>query len=687
MVDQGSRADIMYPNLFKGLNLKLEDLTAYDSPLISFEGKAVIPKGQIRLPVQSSPEVVDVDFIMVKFPSGGLIEEIIGSQSMARQCITAGTLHQTEQESSASVEGGGDSAATSGEGGTSRVFEKEYGWLAPDTLGFGGLGENGLCHSYRELLFKVMPFGLKNARATYQRMMTRMFEPQLGKAIEVYVDDMVVKSKMVSKHILELSDTFHPLRRYKLRLNASKCSFGVRSGKFLGYMVTHRGIEVNPAQVKRPVYYVSKSLHKIEVHYLPLEKAILVVVHATRKLPHYFQSHMVVVLTQLPLKSVLRSAGYMGRITKWGTILGVFDIKYMPHTSMKGQMLADLVAEFAEPSLEDNAKGLDMDEKSVGMISCKEPATWKVYVDRAVNQRGSGVGLVLVSPEGLTFKKSLRLGFSATNDEAKYEALLVEMNMVQKMGRKSVQMFSDSQLVVGQVETTLEARDPRMQEYLARASCIKGSVEVTQEEGLWHMELLFRDIGGPTCREKYKTMRESATSVRAGNRRWLLVGTNYFTKWVEAEPLSNIKDVDAKKSTRETPFSMTYGAEAIIPLKTGFPTLKTSSFILSSNDSLLEKSLDLVEERRENAMVQLAYYQQKLKQGYDSHVKLRLLAIGDLVLRKVMGTAKNPAWGKLGPNWEGSYRITLVAGIGAYYLADLDEKAIQCSWNISSSFT
>ena len=75
-------------------------------------------------------------------------------------------------------------------------------------------------------------------------------------------------------------------------------------------------------------------------------------------------------------------------------------------------------------------------------------------------------------------------------------------------------------------------------------------------------------------------------------------------------------------------------------------------------------------------MVQLAYYQYKLKQGYDTNVKLMPLAPGDLVLRKVLGTTKNPALGKLGPNWEGPYRITSVAGIGVYYLEDLDEKIV-----------
>ena len=252
--------------------------------------------------------------------------------------------------------------------------------------------------------YKVMPFDLKNLGSTYQRMMTRMFESLLGKNIEVYIDYMVVESKAVSEHVGDLGDIFEILRKHKLRLNASKCSFGVGSGKFLGYIFTHRGIEVNPNQVKainslqppwnpkevqkligmtaalnrfisrsadkcrlffqllnkwkgfewtekcasdfqqlkeylsylsimfrlevdevlfayiaitshtvsfvliqvdngmqRPVYYVSKSLHEAKVHYLPVEKAILAMVHATHKLSHYFQSHTVVILTQLPL--------------------------------------------------------------------------------------------------------------------------------------------------------------------------------------------------------------------------------------------------------------------------------------------------------------------------------------------------------------------------------------------------
>ena len=198
-----------------------------------------------------------------------------------------------------------------------------------------------------------------------------------------------------------------------------------------------------------------------------MEKAILAVVHTTRKLAHYFLTHTVVVLTQLPLRALLQSAVYTGRDAKWGTILGIFYIKYMLCTSVKGQVLADLVAEFAKAPYKSKIKAQRMDGKSVGSIIPQEPLHWKVYVDGVANQRGSRVELVLVLLKKLTIEKSLRLGFSATNIEAEYEALLEGISMVQRIGGKVVKMFSESRLVIGQVKGELEARDERMQWYLS----------------------------------------------------------------------------------------------------------------------------------------------------------------------------------------------------------------------------
>ena len=144
----------------------------------------------------------------------------------------------------------------------------------------------------------------------------------------------------------------------------------------------------------------------------------------------------------------------------------------MPRNSIKGQVLADLVTEFAKCPEEMDVENHNMGKRPVGVISVQCPMLWELYVDGAANQRGSGVGLVLVSQKKITIEKSLRLSFLTTNNEAEYEALLMGMAMVQKMGGKAVKVFSYSKLVVGQVRGDLEACDPRMQEYLCQMRSI-----------------------------------------------------------------------------------------------------------------------------------------------------------------------------------------------------------------------
>ena len=149
----------------------------------------------------------------------------------------------------------------------------------------------------------------------------------------------------------------------------------------------------------------------------------------------------------------------------------------MPRTSIKGQVLADLVAEFTEPPIEELEAVGDMDEKLVGTVSQYRLPTWEVYVDGALNQKGSGVGLVLISPKKVIIEKYLRLDFSTMNNEAKYEALLIRMAMVQRMGGKSIKLFSDSRLVVGQVKGEFEAKDKRMQGYLSQVKCLQSKFD------------------------------------------------------------------------------------------------------------------------------------------------------------------------------------------------------------------
>ena len=145
----------------------------------------------------------------------------------------------------------------------------------------------------------------------------------------------------------------------------------------------------------------------------------------------------------------------------------------MPRTSIKGQVLADLVAEFTKPEIEELLSNGNMDEKLVGTVSQYGLPTWEVYVDGVSNQKGSGVGLVLMSPEKVVIEKFLRLDFLATNNEAEYETLLKGMTMVQRMGGKSIKLFSDSRLVVSQVKGEFEAKYERMQGYLNQVKCMQ----------------------------------------------------------------------------------------------------------------------------------------------------------------------------------------------------------------------
>ena len=133
-------------------------------------------------------------------------------------------------------------------------------------------------------------------------------------------------------------------------------------------------------RVQKPVYYISKSLQKIETHYLPLEKVVLAIVHARRKLLHYFQAHTMMVLTQLPLQALLKKLDYKGRIAKWGTMLRAYDVKYMPHTIIKGKVLADFVAEFTKGIVE-------KEEETLGVMvtSAIVVLPWEVYIDGAFN--------------------------------------------------------------------------------------------------------------------------------------------------------------------------------------------------------------------------------------------------------------------------------------------------------------
>ncbi|CAL8995976.1 unnamed protein product [Prunus brigantina] len=396
--------------------------------------------------------------------------------------------------------------------------------------------------------YKVMPFGLKNAGATYQRLVNSIFAPLIGNTMEVYVDDMLVKSRTTDQHIPNLSAVFTILKQYKMRLNPTKCAFGVASGKFLGFMISQRGIEANPEKIQaildmaipktvkdiqsltgrvaaltrfiskatdrcapffkalkgskrsitwtaecdkafnelkeymsrapllstpepgdtlmvylsisatavssvliqtkegaeHPVHYVSKALQDAEARYSDIEKLAFALVVSARRLRPYFQAHTIHVLTNHPLRQVLQKPETSGRLVKWAIELGEFDIHYKPRPATKGQAI----------HIAGN-----------GTLDLTQPL-WTLYVDGSSNAQGCGAGLVLISPDKVVLEYALRFKFHASNNEAEYEALLAGLRLAKEMGARQIQIFSDSQLVVHQVNQDFTAKDVSMTAYL-----------------------------------------------------------------------------------------------------------------------------------------------------------------------------------------------------------------------------
>ncbi|XP_028120271.1 uncharacterized protein LOC114317717 [Camellia sinensis] len=275
--------------------------------------------------------------------------------------------------------------------------------------------------------YKVMSFGLKNAGATYQRMITRMFKDQLGKTMEAYIDDM-------------------------LRLNALKCAFGVGTGKFLGYMVTHRGIEVNSDQIK--------AIQDLEVPTKAKELQKLAEIAAAL---NWFIS-----------KSSNRMKPFFQLLRKRVAFEWSCDCT---------EALQRLKRYLSTPPL------LSTPEPGEELYLYLAVSNHALYVDGSSNNRGSGAGVVLISPEGFIWEQALMLGWKASNNEAEYEALLAGLRSAKHFSAEQLLVFSDSQLVVNQLSGVYETRDERMamdkNSHADALACLGSSVDTKDVRKFW----------------------------------------------------------------------------------------------------------------------------------------------------------------------------------------------------------
>nr|KYP38666.1 Transposon Ty3-I Gag-Pol polyprotein [Cajanus cajan] len=638
----------------------------------------------------------------------------------------------------------------------------------------------------------------------YSGLMDKIFRHQIGNCLEVYVDDMVIKSNSAANHLEDLHSIFDEVRRHSMRLNPAKCTFGVAGGKFLGFMLSKRGIEANPdkcqaiinMQSPRNVKEVQRlagriaSLAHAETRYQHLEKTVLALVHTARRLQHYFQSHRVLVRTDSPITKVLRKPELAGRMVAWSVELSQFDIRFEPRGPIKAQSLADFLNEFTPQAL------------PVSHL-------WTLHVDGSSNQQGSGAGIILEGPNKVVIEQSLRFDFKASNNQAEYEALLAGLRLAKDLGIPRVQCFEDIQIKHTPRELNMKADQlarlasskkvshlcSMIQQELPQPSIVQTEcLQVQQETPNWMTGIIEYLVTGslpinPLEAKKMRTIaarytliagelykrgfsspllkclapdqaqyvireiHEGICGTHSGGRTLAtkVVRAGYYwptlvadcSKFVQQcnpcqqhgplmhqppeglrikhkmtsveHPQTNGQAEAANKvilkelkrrlgqakgtwpehlpeilwayrctpqsSTKETPFRLTYGTDAMIPVEVGEPSLRRTLFNEQTNDEALSVESDLVQEARDQALINMEACRTRLLRKHQSKVKPRGFQPGDLVWRVTGEARRDKVQGKLAPNWDGPYRIMHNLQNGAYKLEELTGKAIPRTWN------
>nr|GEZ38019.1 reverse transcriptase domain-containing protein [Tanacetum cinerariifolium] len=552
--------------------------------------------------------------------------------------------------------------------------------------------------------YTKMPFGLKNAGATYQRLVDKASDSQIGRNIEVYVDDLVVKSYTEAEMLRDIDETFRTLRKINMKLNPKKCTFGTAEGVFLGYVVTSEGIKLCPDKTT--------------------------------------------VVLQLPFPRTIKEVQSLNwKLTR------EHNITYRPRTSVKGQILADFLTEMSD----ENPPAAPVVETQ------QEP--WTLFTDGSSCVDGSGAGLILTNPKGIEFTYALRFQFAASNNEAEYEALIAGLRIAAQMRVQNVHVSVDSKLVANQVLGTYVAKEENMINYLDKFKRLvngftnfsisqvprsknkkayalskiastsfahlskqvlveilteksikeKEVTTVVEEDGLTWMTPIVEYLKEGTLpgnRNEARKLRikaryygllhemieaKAVPTIIGGQSNGLVERANRSLgegikahlgegnkNWVEKLPhVLWAHRTMIKSSHGNTPFSLTYGTEAVIPAEIEMPTYRTTAVDVVYNDGELRLNLDLLKERRERAAIREAKAKLKMTKYYNAQVRGVTFRLGDFVYRD-NDASHAVAVGKLGPEWEGPYEVTEALGDGAYKLRSKNGTILPRTWNIAN---
>ncbi|GMH21490.1 hypothetical protein Nepgr_023332 [Nepenthes gracilis] len=384
-----------------------------------------------------------------------------------------------------------------------------------------------------------------------------MFEKHIGRNIEVYVDDMLAKSRVTGDHIRDLEESFEVLRQHQMKLNPAKCVFEVATRNFLGFIVSQQGIEANPEKIKaltdmappRNVKVVQRLIERLASlsrflamsgdKYQPFFKALRGTKsngfqwtadcqYALNELKQYLASPsllaspkdgeelcLYLAVSEVSLSSVLvrqesdiqQPVYYVSKIltgpeTRYPETFKKLVIfaarKLRPRPAIKAQALADFIVETSTPIHEEQPA--ENEEQP------DEVPEWTLH-------GGSGAGVILTAPDGFEIKYSLKLDFPATNNVAEYKALLAGLRLAKECSAKRLAVHSDSELIVNQINGGFEANNPSLARYLAKArEAIQGFskltlIHVPRTEN-WKVDQLARAAAAENSEQYSRDMRE-----------------------------------------------------------------------------------------------------------------------------------------------------------------------------------
>ncbi|KAK3023914.1 hypothetical protein RJ639_043457 [Escallonia herrerae] len=415
--------------------------------------------------------------------------------------------------------------------------------------------------------------------------------------------------------------------------------------------------------IQKPIYYVSKVLQDVETRYPKIDKIALALIISARCLRPYFQSHTIIVLTDQPLRKVLMGPGASGRLVNWSVELGEFDLQYKPRTAVKAQALANFIVECTLPE----------DPPQLMISEVTDP--WNLYVDGSSAVGNSGAGIILISPEGFTIEYALRFK-NLRVKTARYA--LVEGILYKKSFslpylrclRPSESLYALQEVHEGICGQHLGGRT------LAQKILRQGYYWPTMQKDAIEFTQRFTSVAHPQSNGQTENMNRG---ILQGLKKKLNEAKG---AWVDELP----KVLWAYRTTPhsvtgETPFSLCYGTEAMLPVEIGVPTIRALHFSELNNNVGLRANLDLVEEARTQAHIRSVIVKQRVARYYNQKVRSKQFNEGDLVLRKLEVSNPKAATGKLSPNWEGPYRVIKVLMTGAYALGTLSGESIPRTWN------